>query len=173
MISIEIATTTQAGDIADMSRETFYDTFAEFNTREDMEKYLGHQYTREQLMAQVGAAGHTFLLARCNNELAGYAFLKPNTHKDLGNMQAVEISRFYSRKSFIGKGIGKALMLASIEKAKEWQCRVIWLCVWQQNHRAIEFYQKFGFRKFAETDFLLGNDLQRDDVMQLVIGEAS
>jgi ribosomal protein S18 acetylase RimI-like enzyme len=41
----------------------------------------------------------------------------------------------------IGKGVGKALMQECINKAKELQMKSIWLGVWEQNERAIGFYQ--------------------------------
>ena len=36
--------------IADISRQTFYDTFAEHNTKEDMDKFMSEQFTRGRLM---------------------------------------------------------------------------------------------------------------------------
>jgi ribosomal protein S18 acetylase RimI-like enzyme len=48
------------------------------------------------------------------------------------------------------------------QKAKE----VVWLGVWEKNQRAIDFYLKFGFEKFGECDFLLGDDVQRDWLMK-------
>jgi ribosomal protein S18 acetylase RimI-like enzyme len=84
-------------------------------------------------------------------------------------MNAMEIARIYSMTNMIGKGVGKALMQASIDLAKEKGKEVIWLGVWEKNQRAIDFYIKWGFEKFDETDFLLGNDLQRDWLMRKLI----
>jgi ribosomal protein S18 acetylase RimI-like enzyme len=38
--------------------------------------------------------------------------------------------------------------------------------VWEHNQRAIDFYTRWGFEKFGDIDFLLGNDLQNDWMMQ-------
>ena len=57
MITLRIADINDAGLIADISRETFYDTFAIHNSEKDMEKFLADQFSRELLMEQVGAAG--------------------------------------------------------------------------------------------------------------------
>jgi ribosomal protein S18 acetylase RimI-like enzyme len=66
----------------------------------------------------------------------------------------------------IGKGVGKALMEACIDlarqKGKEW----IWLGVWEHNHRAIAFYEKMGFGIFDRHIFLLGQDIQYDWLMR-------
>lgn len=169
MIRIKKATVAEAELIADLSRETFYDTFAEFNTKEDMDKFLIEQFRKEDLMAQVADEGNIFLLAYADDEPAGYVFLKGSTHEELNSTDVLEISRLYARTSFIGKGIGKALMDIAIAEAQQLQKKYLWLGVWENNHRAIDFYKKFGFEKFSEHDFILGNDIQRDWVMKKAI----
>ena len=48
-----------------------------------------------------------------------------------------------------GQGIGSALMLDAIEKARGEGCRGIWLTTTNANLRAIGFYQRLGFRMIA------------------------
>lgn len=43
----------------------------------------------------------------------------------------------------------------------------LWLGVWERNERAIKFYEKKGFNSFADHIFTLGNDAQRDVLMEL------
>ena len=169
MTQIRKAGFSDAELIATISRETFYDTFAGFNTKEDMDKFLSEQFSKEYLMLQVAAAGNIFLLAYADDKPAGYVFMKESTHEDLENKNTIEISRLYARTSFIGKGIGKALMDAAIAEAKQLKKEYIWLGVWEHNHRAISFYSKYGFEKFSGQDFILGNDVQRDWVMKKAI----
>jgi ribosomal protein S18 acetylase RimI-like enzyme len=159
-ILIREATTADAAIIADLSRQTFYDTFAAQNTAADMEKFLQEQFTREALMAEVGAPGNTFLLAYAGNEPAGYARLREKSATTL------EIARLYAATSMIGKGVGKALMQACLDVAQIRSKKMVWLGVWEKNARAIRFYTAWGFEKVGEQDFRLGNDLQRDWIMQ-------
>ena len=42
---------------------------------------------------------------------------------------------------------------------------MLWLGVWQENPRAIAFYQRSGFNIVAEQTFMLGSDRQMDFVM--------
>ena len=167
-VQIRIAGREDAALIADLSRRTFYDTFAKHNTPENMDLFLETQFTREQLMEEVGAPRNTFLLAHLNGEAVGYARLYEGIELPprIAGSEAIEISRLYAEQQVIGKGIGKALMLASIdfarEKGKDW----IWLGVWEHNHRAIAFYKKMGFEPFDRHIFLLGQDVQYDWWMQ-------
>ena len=43
----------------------------------------------------------------------------------------------------------------------------VWLGVWEENLRAINFYKKNGFSEFSKHVFRLGNDEQTDIMMKL------
>ena len=166
-LTIRYATKQDAELIADISRQTFYDTFAADNTPEDMDKFLREQFTKGRLMLEVGARDNTFLLAYDGEVVAGYVKLRDARRPPaLVFTSALEIARLYTIRSFIGKGVGRLLMQTSLDIARERNKKVVWLGVWEKNQRAIDFYIKWGFRKFAETDFLLGDDVQRDWLMK-------
>jgi ribosomal protein S18 acetylase RimI-like enzyme len=160
-VTICNATEKDAALIADLSRQTFYETFAAQNTAADMEKFMQEQFTREALMAEVGAAGNFFLLAFLDGEPVGYARLRET--ETSGEM---ELARIYALAAAIGKGVGKALMQATVAIAQEQGKHALRLGVWEHNHRAIRFYTAWGFEKVGEHDFRLGNDVQRDWIMQ-------
>jgi len=166
-ITIRRATAADAGIIADLSRQTFYDSFAADNTPEDMEKFMNEQFTREKLMAEVTAPDSHFLLAMIESEIAGYARLRESPNPpELGDQHAIEIARIYAASSTIGKGVGSALMQECLSIAQDKKKALVWLGVWEHNQRAIAFYTKWGFRKFSEHLFVVGNDPQTDWLMQ-------
>jgi diamine N-acetyltransferase len=166
-LTIRHATIEDAQLVADISHQTFYDTFASANTKENMDKFLNEQFTKGKLMMEVGAAENIFLLAYWNKDLAGYVKLRDSrVPVSLGSKNAIEIARIYAMASMIGKGVGKELMQYCIDIARQKEKEYVWLGVWEKNQRAIEFYTKFGFEKFDNTDFLLGDELQRDWLMK-------
>lgn len=166
-ISIKLAAPADAAMIADLSRQTFYDAFAADNTPEDMEKFMNEQFSREKLIAEVTDPASIFLLAMIEGEIAGYARIReaPNP-PELGNTAAIEIARIYAVTTTIGKGVGSALMQRCLTIAQEKQKAVVWLGVWEHNQRAIDFYTKWGFQKFSEHIFVVGNDPQTDWLMK-------
>lgn len=169
-VFIRYASAEDAQVIAALSRETFYNTFSSQNTAEDMEKFMSEQFSTERLVAQVGAPGNIFLLAYVDDQLAGYVrMLEGFPPADLQDLPTIEIARIYAVQDAIGKGVGKALMQRCIDIATERKKRSIWLGVWEKNERAIAFYAKWGFEKFGEHDFVLGNDVQRDWMMRKMI----
>lgn len=171
-IFLRYATQEDAKLIADLSQQTFYDTFAADNTDADMTKFLGEQFTKGRLMLEVGQPENNFLLAYSGDEVAGYLKLREGKKlKELEGVKTMEIARLYVVTNFIGQGIGKRLMQTAIDIALEKQNEVVWLGVWERNHRAINFYRSWGFEKFGECDFLLGDDLQRDWLMKKELRE--
>jgi diamine N-acetyltransferase len=153
--------------IADMSRQTFYDTFAMHNSKENMDKFMNEQFTPELLLEEVGAPGNIFLLAYDDGQPAGYVRMREyNNPPELGSSNAIEIARIYALPSAIGRGVGKKLMQECINIAQEKKKEALWLGVWEKNLRAIEFYAKWGFEKFATHVFMLGDDAQTDWLMK-------
>jgi ribosomal protein S18 acetylase RimI-like enzyme len=50
--------------------------------------------------------------------------------------------------------------------AREKNKQLIWLGVWEHNERALAFYLKWGFERFGEHIFMLGDDTQTDWLMK-------
>lgn len=167
MIQIRVCTEADASLIADLSRQTFYETFASANTAEDMEKFMTEQFTHEALVKEVGTEGNIFFLASEAETPVGYARMREGSSPpDLKNKKAIEIARIYAVAASVGKGVGKALMQKCIEAALEKGAEIMWLGVWEKNQRAIDFYIKWGFEKFTTHVFMLGNDSQTDWLMK-------
>jgi ribosomal protein S18 acetylase RimI-like enzyme len=83
----------------------------------------------------------------------------------------MELVRVYVLKEFQGAGIAQKVMQECLRVTREefTTCKSIWLGVWEKNHRAITFYQKFNFEKVGSHEFVLGDDIQTDDVMELIL----
>lgn len=153
--------------IAELSRQTFIDTFAEYNTPENMQLFLDESFSTSLLEQEVGAPDNFFLIAEDGSEVRGYARLRVNNQPpELGNEKTLEIARIYATKESIGLGVGRLLMEGSIAMASSLQKDIIWLGVWENNTRAITFYTKWGFEKFGDHIFMLGNDKQKDWLMR-------
>ena len=167
MIKVRFCTEADASVIADLSRQTFYETFASENTAADMEKFMAEQFSRESLMKEVGAEGNIFFLAYDNETPVGYARMRESrSPAGLGEKKSIEIARIYAVAASVGKGIGKVLMQKCIDVATEMNKEVVWLGVWEKNRRAIDFYTRWGFEKFGTHLFVLGNDPQTDWLMK-------
>lgn len=163
IIRIRRANAGDAAVVADFSRRTFFESFARYNTEENMRLYLDEQFPREKQMAEVGAPGRVFLLAYLEEDLVGYASLREAPPPaGLQGENAIEIVQLYADQRMIGRGVGPALMRACLAAAREQGRDWIWLGVWEHNHRAQAFYRKWGFERFGEHLFFVGLDAQTD-----------
>src|SRR5690348_2326819 len=150
MIKTRLCTPDDAELVADMSRQTFYETFASENSTENMDKFMNEQFTREALIKEVGADNNIFFLAYDEEHPVGYARMREgNNIPGLPTVNTIEIARIYAIGAAIGKGVGAALMHACMEMAKEKNKELVWLGVWEKNQRAIDFYTRWGFEKFG------------------------
>src|SRR5687767_14922611 len=126
-ITIRFADASDAALIAELSRQTFYETFAAANSKEDMDKFMTEQFTTEKLMEEVGAPNNIFFLAMENEKIVGYARLRENNKPPkLGNANTIEIARIYAVTSSIGKGVGRMLMQKSLDIAAGLKKDTVW-----------------------------------------------
>ena len=169
---IRIATKADAALIADLSRETFYHAFAPANTKADMNKFMNEVFTSEKLMAEFDLPDNIFLLAYNGNAIAGYVRMRDKTEPEisLGTSNVIEIARIYASTNAIGSGAGSALMNECISIAKNKKRDYLWLGVWEKNDKAIRFYERFGFKRFGDHKFVLGDDVQTDLLMAKKLG---
>ena len=168
-INIREANNEDIETLVQIARKSFYDTFARFpeNSPEDLQSYLDKHYTREALTADLAETNVAYFVAEIDGRLVGYAMLKRNSREEgITGKNPIELCRLYNLQEFIGKGIGKALMLKCLEFGKEKGHDTLWLGVWENNNLAINFYRKFGFEKCGEHVFLFGDDPQTDWLMQ-------
>ncbi len=156
--------------LAKISWQSFHEAFAEHpkNHPDDIKIYMDEAFSVEKISAELVEKDAVWFIAEVENNIVGYAKLKTNSREhDITGENPIELCRLYNLQQFIGKGIGKALMLQSLEFAKENGHDTFWLGVWEYNYNAQIFYAKFGLEKCGEHVFQLGNDPQTDWLMQL------
>ena len=156
--------------LRNLSIQTFKETFEEVNTEEDMQKYLDENLSIEKLKTELENPNSEFYFAENNDEILGYLklnFKDAQTEKVEENY--FEIERIYVLKAFLGQKIGQILFDKAIEIGREKNLEYVWLGVWEENHRAIKFYEKNGFKVFGKHKFVLGEDVQTDLLMKMKI----
>jgi ribosomal protein S18 acetylase RimI-like enzyme len=153
--------------LRNISIETFYQTFADSNTAENMKAYLQSAYNEEKLYRELSNPNSSFFFVCVDERVAGY--LKLNefaAQTDINDSDSLELERIYILRDFQGMGLGKDLLEHAISVANEGGKKYIWLGVWEHNERAKRFYQKNGFYRIGEHSFVVGDDVQIDYVMR-------
>ncbi len=168
-ISIRKVKSEESEQLAQLGRETFYETWREVNTEEDMQAYLSIAFDEEKILKELQEESvNTFLFAFDNDLLVGYAKVRNDlTYDEFAGSRTLEIERIYVRKEYQGKLAGKMLMDSCLEIGKNEKYDWIWLGVNIDNHRAIAFYKKYNFTVFGTKMFKLGEAEDQDFLMKL------
>ena len=167
-MNIRYGTTADAEMLSQLGAKTFYDTFAKDNTSENVDAYLKKSFSSEIQFNELSQPDVIFLIVESEKLPIGYAQLIINSKDEaIKRNKPLEIRRIYASQEYLGKGVGKELMRATISEARQRDCDCIWLGVWEKNQRAIDFYKKWGFREVGTHIFSVGDDPQNDFVMEL------
>jgi ribosomal protein S18 acetylase RimI-like enzyme len=167
-IDIKKVTHENLDQLQKIGRQTFFETFSSENSAENMKEYLENGFSPKKLHAELADQNSEFYFAELDGKTIGY--LKINVGESQTEMKgnnALEIERIYVLKDFHGKSVGQILYEKAIEIAKEKKVDYVWLGVWEQNPRAIRFYEKNGFVAFDKHIFKLGDEEQTDIMMKL------
>lgn len=151
-----------------IGKQTFFETFSENNTEENMKTYLEDSFSIEKLTSELMDKNAEFYFASIDNNVIGYLKLNfGESQTELKDDKALEIERIYVLKEFHGQKVGQLLYDKAIQIAKQANAAYVWLGVWEENPRAISFYKKNGFVEFDKHVFVLGDDEQTDIMMKL------
>lgn len=167
-IAINSVRPDQILELQDISRRTFLETFSVQNSSENMEKYLSENLSLRKLGEELSENDSRFFFATVGGKVAAY--LKINFRQaqtELKEENALEIERIYVLKTYQRRKLGQLLLNKAIEIAAQEALTYIWLGVWEENKRAIDFYTANGFKPFDKHVFKLGEDEQTDIMMKL------
>jgi len=150
-----------------IGRQTFIETFSEVNTEDNMNKYLDESFNIGRLTSEIQNLNSEFYFAVLDAKVVGY--LKINcgdAQTELKNDQTLELERIYVLKEFHGKKVGQILFNKALQIAEQMKVDYLWLGVWEENHKALKFYTKNGFKAFDKHIFILGDSIQTDIMMK-------
>ncbi|MFC4353766.1 GNAT family N-acetyltransferase [Chryseomicrobium palamuruense] len=152
--------------IQQLGRQTYFETFEAYNTEANMRDYLDAAFAEGKIQSELEHPQSEFYVAESEGVPAAYlkinqydAQTEPMEDTDL------EIERIYVLQAFQKHGLGKQLYLKALERAEVHEKGRIWLGVWENNHNALAFYQKMGFKRIGQHSFFMGDDEQIDYIM--------
>ena len=167
MIKIEKVALSDLATLQGISRSTFFETFSESNSESDMRQYLNVNFGSDKLGAELSNENSLFYIAWDGDSAIGY--LKVNIgvgQTELQEEDSLEIERIYVLNAYHGKKVGQSLYDEAVEIAVLLGKTSVWLGVWEENPRAIRFYEKNGFVAFGTHVFKMGDDEQTDIMMR-------
>jgi len=161
----------EATPFSAFAERLFRETYADGYDPADVDDYVSHAFSPLQQWAELTEpGGRVLVIEDARNGLLGFAHLRqPPAPPALEGRFALEISRFYVDRPWHGRGIARVLMSACIAEARSRGADALWLLVYQDNPRAVAFYEKSGFVRAGTQPFRLGSRVDQDWLMVRVI----
>lgn len=170
-ITIRRVTAVDLEKLLEISHRTYYESFFEaFNDPVAFKAYTSEIFAPEFLKAELANPDTAFYFAIDEERPVSYAKLNyGNKQTIFQGDDAAEIEHIYVLASCQSQKIGKNLLDHLIAVARCEGLKKLWLAVWENNNRAINFYERHGFRKSGTHQYLIGNDQQTDVLMKITL----
>jgi ribosomal protein S18 acetylase RimI-like enzyme len=163
---IRQANISDAVSLAKFAEHTFKDAFVYDNLASNIDMYCQQNFSSQIQQQEILNSNVVTFLAEVDQALVGFAQMKLESSVDCVNAsRPAELYRLYVATNQHGTGIAHKIIQEVLCRASEANSDRLWLGVWEDNPKAIAFYQKYGFKMVGEHIFNLGLDPQRDLIM--------
>jgi len=166
-LTIRPATSQDALLLTELGAHTFYEAYAHSLPAGQLAEFIPTIFSPELQAAELADPATFFLIAEIDGTAVGYATLQDESvaNSDPGPRN-LRLARIYLRQEWTGRGVGSALMGASLAEAARRDFNTITLEVWERNERAQSFYRKWGFVEAGSVTFRFGSEIQTDLVFR-------
>lgn len=164
--TIRPATVQDAALLADLGARTFRETFEAICSPGDLDAFLAQAYGEAVQRAELADPSRPARILEIEGVPSGFLQLRLGYREPgVPGERPVELQRIYLLRSAQGGGRGAALMAEALALAGAWGADVLWLGVWENNHKALAFYARQGFREVGEHIFRIGEQVDRDLIL--------
>ncbi|NOT49875.1 MAG: GNAT family N-acetyltransferase [Chitinophagaceae bacterium] len=147
-LAIKKASVNDATTLALLAQITFKEAFGHIWDKEVLRNYLKHTFSVQKMKGSIEKSNNVFWLAYADELPVGYAKLKICSPYDrLADPKPAQLQKIYVLNDYIGNKIGQRLQEALFEQVKTEGVKTLWLAVWDGNEKAIQFYERHGFKK--------------------------
>ncbi|NDW09378.1 GNAT family N-acetyltransferase [Dysgonomonas sp. 520] len=166
MIDLIIGKTEHIPIIQDIANKTWHITYGNILTKEQSEYMLDMMYSDKSLLEQMQNGQHFFLAkSPYTGNIMGFVSYEFNYK----GQNKTKLHKLYVLPESQGSGLGKILINAVVEKAREHNSSAVSLNM-NRNNKALDFYKRMGFEIAGEEDINIGNGyLMEDYIFEKVI----
>ncbi|MEP6795852.1 MAG: GNAT family N-acetyltransferase [Saprospiraceae bacterium] len=154
MTSILHATPNDARLLSVIGRQSLIESHGHSASEKDINYYLDHNMSEEAYHEELIQPENIYHIIYADGRPAGYSkIIFDAPYPGVQAQNITKLSRIYILKEFYGQEIGKDLFSYILDLSKQHHQAGMWLNVWTENHRAINFYLKQGFEIIGSHDF--------------------
>jgi ribosomal protein S18 acetylase RimI-like enzyme len=142
--------------LAEIGRISFAESHGSSASSEDIESYVNEKYNDRILREELSDPLNIFHIIYHDNKPSGYSKIILNEpNQDIKQKNITKLERLYLLKEYYGLKLGLELFNFNVEISINNNQEGMWLFVWKENLRAVDFYFKAGFKIVGSHDFKL------------------
>ena len=154
MTSIVKANEKDSQLLSEIAKITFIESHGNSAELEDINNYVAENYSDNIFKKELQDSKNIYHILYYKDQVAGYSKIITNSPCSGNEVKEVaKLERLYLLKVFYNLNLGFQLLEFNVNLAKEYKQSGIWLYVWKENHRAINFYKRNGFIIIGSYDF--------------------
>lgn len=154
MIHIQKASIHDAKILSEVGFHSFKSAHGHSAPKKDIEEYMSLNFTENEFFKELSNEKNHFYLIKYNEDIVGYTLvIFDKKEAQILTENPAYLSRIYLLEAYYGLGLGKQLFDFIKALCTENQQSGIWLNVWVENQRAINFYKKMGFKIVGKSDY--------------------
>jgi GNAT superfamily N-acetyltransferase len=157
-----------AAAMAELGRRSFVETFGHLYHPQDLALFLVN-HSAGKWAEELADPAFKVRIAESEGAAVAYAKLGPPSLPFEPRAASAELRQFYVLKPWHGGGVAQTLMAWAIKEAKRAGAKDLYLSVFEDNHRARRFYDRYGFEHVCDYAFMVGYHADLDHVMRLAL----
>ena len=153
-----------------LGSRAFTDAYGASSEADDLVQHVDDYFGEPAIAAEIERDEVRYFVADDDGRLAGLLKLRDSDLPDgVPADSALEVQQLYVDTAIQRGGIGRQLMDAAVEAARNAGVGGLWLSVWTEADWATAFYRKCGYTPLGELDFYLGKTHYVDYLMWLPV----
>lgn len=154
MTDILKATVNDAELIAQLGKQTFYESHGHSASNADIDAFVAKHYTTKVVAAEFDDPKVMYHLIKYNGTVVGFSKIEISSpDNNIAEPNVTKLARLYLLDGYHGKNLGATLFDFVIDYSQQKHDKGIWLHVWVENEKAVRFYKKNGFKIVGEHDY--------------------
>lgn len=140
--------------LVQIGKQSFIESHGRSAPETDIIAYIKKKFSDDALKEELRETANIYHIIYFNKQPAGYSKIIFNhPHINIRQQRITKLERLYLLKDFYNLKLGVELLQFNTELSKEEDEEGMWLFVWKENQRAVQFYTKAGFQVIGSYNF--------------------
>lgn len=154
MTTIVRATINDATLLVHIGKTSFMESHGMSASKEDIDAYVKLKFNESTFLEELQDSNNYFYIIYNNSTSIGYSkIIFDFSHPKIPFKNVTKMERLYVLKEFHHLKLGLELLNFNVQESKNHHQAGMWLFVWTENERAMNFYNKVGFQIIGSHDF--------------------